>query len=122
VKHAELAALAKASPKKTVTVTYEGLEFDVVFDPFRYTPVMESELEAASGEGGGPGRALRQLVLALVSDWGLRRGGRKVPLTEEGVAGVPVVVLDAIAGAVRDQSSVDPTTASSSNGGAGSLA
>jgi len=82
----------------------------VEYDPQAYTAAREEELAPLMSQAR-PGKWLVKTVEATILRWDLEDDeGNVIPLTEEGLAGVPTSVLTEVYKAVQEHQRPNPTT------------
>lgn len=71
---------------------------DFVYRAHLYTPAFLAE-----------GHTISEALIAMVQSWGLMRKGEPVPLTPEGLATVPLAVMQAVWNGIREDFDPNPT-------------
>jgi hypothetical protein len=102
--------------KRTITATWrDGEEFSITYDQGAYTPTLQSEM-VAKAEAGEIDNAETALVLVLVKEWDLiGEDGKPVPITQEAVEKVPMVILNFVLGEIAGDISGNPTSTNRAN-------
>ena len=88
-----------ANEVKRVQFEIAGQTGWVDYRPNYYTLRFNTELERLHRAAGDLSR-LAPLLTSLFADWDLENGGVKIPVTEEGIASLPLVLLNTIDGAI----------------------
>lgn len=86
---------------RTIVVPYEQDEVRLTYQPSQMTPVVESEINAASRDGDvGP---MLQAMSKLIVEWDVMEDDKKaLPHTVEVLAGLPNAFLMAIFRAIQE--------------------
>ena len=85
--------------RKTITITYAGETFDVVYNPAAMTP---KALDILIGDSGDKHSIIRNLLLFL-QDWDIvDEAGAKVPVSSEILEELPIDLLADISKAINE--------------------
>lgn len=99
------------SPARPITVPFVGDVLNVEYRPMSYTPEQLDKMQADAAKAKDPKAAVAGMVdqmLKLLVSWDLTQddGSTPIPITAEGLRGVPLNVYTEVMRAVaRDQTS-----------------
>lgn len=83
-----------------VDVEFMGQSTKVLYDPIALT--QENVDAAMAGD-----KAFTEFFCKVVKSWDVQRSGKKVPLTPNGISGVPMLLLKAIYYRIMSDSAAD---------------
>lgn len=102
---------ALAAKTAVVTVTFMGQTATVMYNP----SLLTQENITTAQQGGD--QAFVGFFTELVKDWDVKRGTKKVPLTETGLKGVPIPFLKSVFTAIYLDARADPEAGKPSSDG-----
>lgn len=93
------------------SVEFMGHTINITYDPTYLTQESMAKMQAGGDD------AFIEFFTSLVKNWDVTKGNKKVPITANGLAGVPLLMLRAIYHGVMSQSDGDLEEGKASSAG-----